>query len=217
MMRIPFPRGIYPVTCEALSEGRTDLEVLEGLIAGGAKVVQLRDKRATKRALYEKALEFRRRTTQAGLLLIINDHLDIALAVHADGVHLGRDDLPVAVAKSLAPALIIGASSHSLQEALEAESDGADYVNIGPIFPTKTKEGVGRFLGPEAIDAIAPHLTIPFTVMGGITRETMPLVLAKGASRVAMVSEITRAPDIAGRVASLCDLIKTMINNKYGI
>jgi thiamine-phosphate pyrophosphorylase len=140
-------------------------------------------------------------------LLIINDHLDIALAVDADGVHLGQEDLPVQVARKLAPDLLIGASTHSLEQALEAEKSGADYVNIGPIFSTKTKEGVERSLGPEAIAEISRQIVVPFTVMGGISEANIDQVLAQGARMVAMVSAITKAEDIAKKVSFLKEKI----------
>ncbi len=198
---------IYPVTCERLSEGRTNLEVLEAVIQGGSKIIQLREKDYLKRDLYNLALKFREITARAGVLLIINDHVDIALAVEADGVHLGQEDLPVEVAKNLAPELLIGASTHSLEDVLQAQKDGADYVNIGPIFPTRTKEGVERVVGPEAIATISPHVEVPFTVMGGINEANIDQVLAQGARRVAMVTAITRAADIAAKVRSLREKI----------
>ena len=194
---------VYPVTCERLSEGRSNLEVLEAVIQGGSKIIQLREKEYPKRDLYNLALKFREITTRGRVLLIINDHVDIALAVDADGVHLGQEDLPLQVARKLAPELLIGASTHSLQQALQAEKDGADYVNIGPIFPTKTKDGVGRSLGPKAISEMSPKIKVPFTVMGGINAENIDQVLAEGARRVAMVTAITRAADIAAEVRSL--------------
>ena len=198
---------IYPVTCESLSQGRSNLEVLHGVIQGGAKIIQLREKQYHKKDLYHLAVKFREVTAKAGLLLIINDHLDIALAVEADGVHLGQEDLPLDVARKLAPDLLIGASTHSLEEAVQAQKDGADYINIGPIFPTKTKEGVERFLGPDAIATISPSLEVPFTVMGGIKDDNIDQVLAKGARKVAVVTAITKAPDIADRVKYLREKI----------
>jgi len=199
---------IYPVTCERLSEGRSNLQVLEAVIQGGSKIIQLREKEYTKRDLYNLALKFRAITIRAGVLLIINDHVDIALAVDADGVHLGQEDLPVQVARKLAPNLLIGASTHSLEQAREAEKNGADYINIGPIFSTKTKEGTGGSLGPEAISEISPKIKIPFTVMGGINEDNIEEVLARGALRVAMVSAITKAQDIVAKIRSLKGKIK---------
>jgi len=194
---------IYPVTCQELSNGRPNLEVLAAVLAGGAKIIQLREKHWSKKDLYDLAVEFRKRTHNYDALLIINDHVDVALAAGADGVHLGQEDLPVEAARKIAPELIIGASSHSLKEALKAEKDGADYVNIGPIFPTQTKADAGRFLGPEAIAEIGPQLKVPFTTMGGIKPDNIHRVLEAGARRVAMVTGITRAADITDRVLQL--------------
>jgi thiamine-phosphate pyrophosphorylase len=199
---------VYPVTCEKLSGGRSDIEVLEGVIRGGAKIVQLREKEYSDRDFYDLAVKFREMTSEARVLLIINDRPDVALAVGADGVHLGQDNLPVAAVRRFAPELLIGASSHTLDEALRAQSDGADYVNIGPIFPTKTKAGVKDFLGPEAIAAVGPKLSLPFTVMGGINRSNISQVLANGARRIAMVTAITQAPDIAAEVRAFGEKIR---------
>ncbi|MDO9390239.1 MAG: thiamine phosphate synthase [bacterium] len=194
---------LYPVTDQGLSLGRTDLEVLDGLIAGGARIVQLREKHISKKDLYHLAHAFRQKTSKAGVLLIINDHLDIALACGADGVHLGQDDLPPAAAKELAPELIIGVSTHNLEEALKAQEQGADYVNIGPIFATQTKELSMKPLGPEAIKEIAPQLKIPFTVMGGINRSNIQEVLQAGAGKIAVVTAVTKAGDIGQAVQEL--------------
>lgn len=191
---------VYPVTCEELSNDRSDSDVLQAVIQGGARILQLRDKKSTKRDLFHKAQYFRSLTTDAGVLLIINDHIDIAMAVNADGVHLGQNDFPVAAARSLIPDKIIGASTHSLENALQAERDGADYVNIGPIFPTATKNGLSQFLGPELIREIAPHISVPFTVMGGINDKNIGEVLDAGARRIAVVTAITMADDIVETV-----------------
>jgi len=194
---------LYPVTCEKLSAGRSDENVLAGIIAGGAKIVQLRDKEADTATLYRKALTFRRLTAAAGVLLIVNDRIDVALAVDADGVHLGQQDLPLAAARRLWPDRLIGISTHGLADALAAQAGGADYVNIGPIFATRTKDGASRYLGPGAIRDIAPQLKIPFTVMGGINADNLDQVLAAGARRVAVVTAVTQAPDVAGAVREL--------------
>lgn len=200
---------IYPVTCERLSAGRSNLEVLEGVIQGGARIIQLREKEYHARDLYHLAVRFREITATAGILLIINDNVDIALAVDADGVHLGQEDLPLKVARTLAPDLLIGASTHSLEEAIQAQEDGADYINIGPIFPTKTKEEAQHFLGTDAIARISPHVEVPFTVMGGINESNIDAVLTNGARRVAMVTAITKAANIAERVSGLREKIRS--------
>ena len=198
---------LYPVTCQALSNGRTNLEVLDAVLAGGAKIIQLREKDRTKKDLYHLAVIFRKKTQACNALLVINDHIDIALAVDADGVHLGQKDLPVNAARKIAPDLIIGASSHDLTQALQAEKDGADYINIGPVFPTKTKKNAPEFIGTNAIKTIGPKLNKPFTVMGGINQTNIHEVLKAGARRVAMVTGITRAENITERVQALRKII----------
>jgi thiamine-phosphate pyrophosphorylase len=194
---------IYPVTDQGLSLGRDNLQILGGLISGGAKIVQLRDKQLTKKELYQMAVAFRGKTAKAGMLLIINDHLDIALASGADGVHLGQDDLPLIAARGLASNLIIGVSIHNLDQALAAQKQGADYVNIGPIFATQTKETSMAPLGPDAIKKIAPHLDIPFTVMGGINLSNIQQVIQTGARKIAVVTAITKAIDVEQEVRVL--------------
>jgi thiamine-phosphate pyrophosphorylase len=200
---------LYPVTCERLSAGRSNLDLLEAAIRGGAKIIQLREKELPDRDLYGMALAFRKITAEAGMLLMINDRVDVALAADADGVHLGQEDLPLSAARRIAPELLIGISTHSREEALQAQDGGADYVNIGPIFSTRTKEGVTRFLGPEAIPGIAAGIEIPFTVMGGIGAANIEKVVAQGARRVAVVTAVTMADDMAGAVAALTKTIRS--------
>jgi len=199
---------LYPVTCESLSAGRSNVEVLEGLIAGGAKVVQLRDKEASPGDLYRKAVTFREMTTKAGMLFIVNDYVDIALAVKADGVHLGQDDMPPEAVRSIAPDLIIGVSTHSLDQALIAQAAGADYINVGPIYPTGTKEVAVKVMGPEAVTNIGSKVDIPFTVMGGIKEHNMDELLERGAKRFAMVTAVTEAEDIGEAVRKMREKIR---------
>lgn len=200
---------VYPVTCQDLSGGRTNLEVLEAVLAGGSKIIQLREKHWGKKDLYGLALEFRKRTLKANALLIINDHVDVALAVEADGVHLGQEDLPIPAARRIAPDLILGTSTHSLEEALRAETEGADYINIGPIFHTNTKDKVPRALGPDAIREIIPNIKVPFSTMGGINLDNITQVLEAGARRVALITGVTSAPDVAERVRALRRIIRS--------
>ena len=198
---------LYPVTCESLSAGRSNVQVLEGLIAGGAWVVQLRDKEASPGDLYKTAVTFREMTTKAGMLLIVNDYVDIALAVDADGVHLGQDDMPPEAVRPIAPDLLIGISTHSLEQALIAQAAGADYINVGPIYPTGTKEVAVKVMGPEAVTDIGSNVDIPFTVMGGIKESNMDALLERGAKRLAIVTAVTEAPDIAEAVKKMRKMI----------
>jgi len=194
---------LYPVISSEYCRGRPALAVVRAVAEGGARIVQLREKRLGMREYYELALAAREICDAHDLLLIINDHLDLALAVGADGVHLGQDDLPLAVARRLAPDLLLGASTHSRAEALRAQDEGADYVNLGPLFATQTKQVPSPPLGLGILDEVPPLLHIPFTVMGGIKAKHLPELLAHGARRIAMVTEITEADNIAARVREL--------------
>lgn len=187
---------IYPVSCEKLANGRSDLEWLTEVLAGGARIVQLRDKEASDGALLAKALKFRELTSAAGALFIVNNRLDIALLAKADGLHLGNDDIPVQEARRLAPELIIGVSANTEEQAATAEERGASYYNIGPLFATETKAGLRQFIGPEAIARYSCHSQLPFTVMGGIKRQHIAELTALGARRLAVVTAISQAADI---------------------
>ncbi|MDH4322380.1 MAG: thiamine phosphate synthase, partial [Desulfobulbaceae bacterium] len=187
---------LYPVSCEALANGRSDAQWLDSVLAGGARIVQLRDKEAADRVLYEKALLFRRKTAAVGALLIVNNRLDIAMAVGADGIHLGNGDLPAEAARALAPDMIIGVSANTEAQAASAKERGASYFNIGPIYPTQTKKKLTAFLGPEAIATFAARCDLPFTVMGGIKFHHIRELTLAGARRIAVVTALTQAEDI---------------------
>jgi len=193
---------LYVVITEAFCAGRTSLAVLDQVLAAGVGIVQLREKDLADSVLYQLAQEFRRRTEAAGSLLIIDDRVDIALAAGADGVHLGQTDLPVAAARRIAPDLIVGASSHGLEEALAAQAAGAGYVNIGPIFPTATKPAAIP-LGVEVITRLTPHLKIPWSTMGGINQGNVAQVVARGARHPAVMSAVTAAADITAAARTL--------------
>jgi len=198
---------LYVVITEAFCAGRAALEVLAMTLAAGVRLIQLREKEMADRLLYGRALEFRRQTAAAGALFIVDDRVDIALAAGADGVHLGQDDLPLDAARRLAPELIIGASTHSLEEALAAQEAGASYLNIGPIFPTQTKS-IPAPLGPEAIDHIAPRLRIPWTTMGGIKSANISQVVRRGARHPAVMTAVTAAADPTAAALQLRQMIK---------
>ncbi len=202
--------GLYLVTSEVMSNERTTREIVKAALLGGVKLIQLREKNMSGKDFFELAKDVRDMTEDAGALLIINDGLDIAMGVGADGVHLGQDDFPIAEARKLAPDMIIGASCHDVEEAIVAENDGASYVNIGPIFTTGTKEWTKEYLGIDGIKEIAPVLkSIPFTVMGGIKIKHIPELLDAGARTIALVTAVTAAedPELATR-----ELLNIIIN-----
>lgn len=183
---------VYPVSCEKLANGRSDEEWLDAVLAGGARIVQLRDKESSDLVVYQKAKIFREKTRQAGVLFIVNNRIDIALAAQADGVHLGNSDLPAEEARALAPDLIIGVSANTIDQAATARERGATYYNIGPIFPTSTKEGLSSFLGVEAIKDFSSKSDLPFTVMGGVKFQHIQELVAQGARRLAIVTAINQ-------------------------
>lgn len=205
---------VYPVSCERLAEGRSDEVWLDEVLRGGARVVQLRDKDSSDRRLLEKAKYFRRRTLEAGALFLVNDRLDIALLADADGIHLGQQDLPPDEVLKLAPEMIIGISCNTEDQArsLGSKKDKGNlpvsYFNIGPIYPTRTKEGLTEFIGPGAIARFSSYLSLPFTVMGGIKRRHIQELVGLGASRIALVTALTRAADIAGETVRWIEEIK---------
>jgi len=161
-------------------------------IAGGARLIQYRDKVSTRNVLYETAKSLRQITAQAGATLIINDQIDLALAVGADGVHLGQDDLPIEVArKILGSAAIVGISTHTQEEAIEAECRGADYIGFGPIFKTKTKNNAQAPVGVSPIVQIKQTVRIPLYAIGGIALTDVPAIFSAGADGVAAISAVS--------------------------
>jgi thiamine-phosphate pyrophosphorylase len=200
--------GLYFVTSESLSEGRSTLDIVRCALVAGVKLIQLREKYMPLRKYISLAHSIRELTRPYDCLLIINDRIDVALAVDADGVHLGLDDFPIDAARSIGPDLIIGASSHTVAEAEAAEKAGASYVNIGPIYPTQTKNWTEEYLGIEGLKEISEHTGIPFTVMGGIKYEHIPGLCSAGAETIALVTAITAAPNPEQAARELLDEIK---------
>lgn len=199
--------AVYPVSCERLSSGRTDRQWLDQVLAGGTKIVQLRDKVSCDRELLAKARYFRDRTREAGALFLLNDRLDIALLADADGIHVGQQDLAPSEIRKLAPDILIGFSCNTeeqvrrLGQEVQRGSSAVSYYNIGPLYETGTKEGLQHFLGAAGISVFSRHCTLPFTVMGGIKDHHLDELLQAGAKRIAVVTAISQAEDIAGETS----------------
>ena len=195
------------VILDRSAAGDRDLDaVLDAVIEGGGRWVQLREKEWGLRRLLPLAERLSRRARQAGVTFIVNDRLDLALAVNADGLHVGQDDLPASAARQLLPGRILGVSSHSLPQALEAQGAGADYVAIGSIFPTSTKAEI-HLVGIEAIRTLRPSIRRPLIAIGGISVENAASVIRAGADGVAVISAVCGAKDPGAATRALLSRI----------
>ncbi|UCH44177.1 MAG: thiamine phosphate synthase, partial [Nitrospiraceae bacterium] len=180
---------LYLITDRTLS-GLSHVEMVREALDAGIRTVQLREKRMPKNAVFREALKVRQISARKKALFIINDYLDIALAVKADGVHLGQSDLPVEEARRVAGKdIIIGISTHNLRQAKAAQKGGADYIGFGPLFPTSTKDA-GLPRGIEKLRELKKHITIPIAAIGGIGVENINAVMENGADACAVISGI---------------------------
>jgi thiamine-phosphate pyrophosphorylase len=193
--------SLYLVTDRSLSKGRDTLEVVKAGVAGGVTCVQLREKNCSTLEFIEEALSVKDYLKKHNIPLIINDKVDVAQAVGADGVHLGQTDMPLIMAKDiLKGSMIIGISVESLEDAIRAEKDGADYIGISPIFATPTKTDTAPALGLEGLKKISRAVKLPKVAIGGLNQENAGEVILNGASGIAVVSAIVSA-DYPGKAA----------------
>lgn len=187
---------LYLVTDRALSRGRSMTEVVTAAVRGGATCVQVREKSCSTREFIELSLAVKKIVAPLGVSLIINDRLDVAQAVAADGVHLGQSDMPLTLARKIVgPYMVIGISAESLTDALEAERGGADYLGVSPIFATPTKTDTAPPLGLTGLAEIRRQVRLPLVGIGGINSENAEEAIAHGADGIAVVSAIVSAPD----------------------
>lgn len=211
-----FPK-LYAITDTELSNC-SHVEIVERLLAGGARLIQLRDKEASAKEMFEAAQACLKLTRAVGAKLIINDRVDIAMAADADGVHLGQDDLIVAEARALlGPEKIIGISTHSIAQVEAALVTSANYIAVGPIFTTTTKANPDPVVGLELLKQARQLTSLPLVAIGGITLDSARAVLAAGTNSVAVISALyplssslslaenfsqamLAKPDIAGQV-----------------
>ncbi|MDR3362707.1 MAG: thiamine phosphate synthase [Desulfovibrio sp.] len=204
MKILPGQTDIYAITDARLSLGRPVAEVAAALLGAGVRILQYREKKLKAGQMLEECRALRRLTREAGACFIVNDHVDIALLVGADGVHVGQEDLPVAeVRRLVGPEMLIGLSTHSPEQARAAAVAGADYIGVGPIFPTQTKEDVVAPVGFAYLDWAAKNSALPFVAIGGIKEHNIGEVARHGARCCVLVSELVGAGDIAARVASV--------------
>jgi thiamine-phosphate pyrophosphorylase len=195
------PLDLYVILDPTASGGRDLIALADAVLAAGVRWLQLRDKRATTRDLAALARRLAARVHAVGGVLVVNDRLDVALAAGADGVHLGQEDLTAADGRGLLPGLVLGVSTHSLEQARGAQADGADYVALGSIYPTGSKPSF-ELVGLEALRLVRPHVRAPLVAIGGITLERVPEVVAAGADGVAVISAVGLAPDPGAAAAA---------------
>jgi thiamine-phosphate diphosphorylase len=200
-------RGLYLIVDDTPGPDERGWEDIAGAgIAGGAEVVQLRGKSMTTWELYGVALRLRKMTEQSGALFIVNDSVELAIASHADGVHLGQDDMPIDIARRLlGDGAIIGVSTHSVEQAQAAEASGADYIGYGPIYPTTSKDA-GTPKGPDGIKEVRGKVKVPIVAIGGISTNNAREAIGAGADAVAVISAVSCADDMveAARAIAEC-------------
>jgi len=196
---------LYGITSEEHSLGRSNVEVVRQLVDAGIKVVQYREKEKKSRLMYQECLAIREITRQAKVTFIVNDHIDLALLVEADGVHIGQEDLPVeAVRQLIGDQLILGLSTHKPAEAQAAVQSGVvDYIGVGPVFSTATKKDVCAPVGFDYLQYVVEHISLPFVAIGGIKEHNIGELKRRGVSQFALVTELVGAADIQNAVETL--------------
>ncbi|MBC18087.1 MAG: thiamine phosphate synthase [Desulfovibrio sp.] len=201
---------IYCLTAEKFSLGRSNVDVVRTMLENGIKLVQYREKEKKTGVMYEECLAIRKMTREAGAAFIVNDDIDLAMMVEADGVHIGQEDYPVsAVRRLVGEKMAIGLSTHAPEEARKAVADGADYIGVGPIFKTFTKEDVVDPVGFEYLEYVVGNLDIPFVAIGGIKEHNVADVVSRGARCVALVTEIVGAEDIGATIRQVRNAMGT--------
>jgi len=199
---------LYVILDRAAARGRDLEDLLERSLAGGARMFQLREKAWPSGRLLPLAERLRERCRQARATFIVNDRVDLALAVGADGVHLGQEDLPPRAARPLLrPGMLLGLSTHSAAQARDAQAAGADYVAVGSMFPTGTKPDF-ELVGPDLVRRLRPEIRVPLVGIGGITADNVADVIRAGADGVAVIAAVCAAPDPAAATRGLLEAIR---------
>jgi thiamine-phosphate pyrophosphorylase len=200
--------SLYLVTDRGLARGRSTLDIVKAAVSGGVTCVQLREKGCSTLEFIEQALAIKNFLEERKVHLIINDRLDVALAVAADGVHLGQSDMPLEMARKIAgPSMLIGISAESVQDAVEAEKGGADYLGVSPVYATPTKTDTVPPLGLEGLREISKRVEIPLVGIGGLNKSNAAEVIRNGADGVAVVSAIVAADDPGASAINLKQII----------
>lgn len=207
-MEIFAQNPIYAITAEKLSHGRTNIEIVAEILNAGIKVIQYREKEKSAKERYQECVALRKLTREHDALFLIDDFVDLALLVDADGVHLGQDDLPVEEVRHLLGSdKIIGLSTHSERDILEAKKlalqNIINYIGVGPVFETHTKENPAPTVGLKLVNFARENICVPFVAIGGIKERNIQDVRKAGAIHIALVSEIVGAKNIAEKIVRL--------------
>lgn len=200
--------GLYVIIDTTWLKGRSHVEVASQAIRGGTKIIQLRCKESSIREFLSIAGDLRKLCAEHDVLFIINDSLEVALAVNADGMHIGQEDLPVETARRLLPMdKILGCSVSTVDEARDARADGADYLGVGAIYPTSTKEDAG-VIGLAKLGEIRQAVDLPIVAIGGINKSNLKSVMKAGANAAAVISAVMEAADIEKATRQLVNIIE---------
>lgn len=202
-------RGLYVILDPDAARGRPLTDILKAAADGGAGLFQYRDKRASMKEAYRQALALRQAAADAGVTLIVNDRCDLALAVDADGVHLGQGDLPIRDARVLmGTGKLIGLSTHNEAQVKAAAQTDADYLGVGPIFTPGSKQDHDPVVGIEGLKTLRAMTAKPVFAIGGITAGHVPSLIAAGANGIAVISAIARAQDVAAATRAFVSLFR---------
>lgn len=206
MKNFNFNNKLYVITESGISKGRNNEFVVKEAIKGGAEIIQLREKEWDKNKIKNEAIKLLKICRENNVLFIVNDYVDIALEINADGVHLGQSDISIKEARGICgDKLIIGLSTHSVEQTVKADSEGADYITIGPIYKTRAKDYT---VGTNIINQVIKKINKPLIAIGGINKNNINPVLVQGVKSVAVISAVVSSDDVREAAKELAKKIK---------
>ncbi|MDR2399253.1 MAG: thiamine phosphate synthase [Endomicrobium sp.] len=206
-MKKQLPECLYAITAENFSNGKDNITVVKEMLDAGVKVLQYRDKYKTKLEKFKQCQQIRKLTSEYGAFFIVNDDVDISIDVASDGLHLGQDDLAILKARERVGDIVIGISTHSPTQALKAQEQGADYIGVGPIFKTFTKDNVYAPVGLKYLEYCVKNIKIPKVAIGGIKLSNIKQVSNFNPENICMVTEITSSANIKDTVKQALEAI----------
>ena len=206
MENFDFDNKLYVITESAISKGRSNEEIVREAIKGGAGIIQLREKEWGKEQIKNEAIKLLKICQENNVLFIVNNYVDIALEIGADGVHLGQSDMSIEEAREICgDKLIIGLSTHSVEQAVDADQEDVDYITIGPMYKTRAKDYT---VGVEIIKPVVDNVLKPVIAIGGINKDNVDEVLGQGAKSIAVISAVVAADNVKKAASELVGKIK---------